>query len=76
MVSFLKFFNFNFFGEGKVFLRKSDFYKVGLVVSDGEESDSISHFSKFVNSRITLWDVNSVNTVSLSTPPNSYFASE
>ncbi len=42
------------------------------MVFDGEESESTSHFSKFVNSRITLWDVNLVNNVSLSTRPNPF----
>ena len=48
------------------------FYKVRPMVSDGGESEFISHFSKFVNSRITLWDVNLVNNVSLSTGPNPF----
>jgi hypothetical protein len=42
------------------------------MVFDGGESESISHFSKFVNSRITLWDVNLVNNVSLSTRSNPF----
>ncbi len=56
----------------RLFYEKVIFYKVGPMVFDGRESESTSHFSKFVNSRITLWDVNSVNTVSLTTRTNPF----
>jgi hypothetical protein len=51
----------------QIFLSVLFFGKVGPMVFDGGESESTIHFLKFVNSRITLWDVNSVNNVSLST---------
>ncbi len=54
------------------FAKKVVFDEVGLMVFDGGESESTSHFSKFVNSRITVWDVNLVNNVSLSTRSNPF----
>ncbi len=63
-LGFSNFFKFDFFGKGKAFFsKKVIFYKVGAIVFGDGESESNSHFSKFVNSRITLWDVNLVNNV-------------
>ncbi len=58
----------------KVYLRKGTIvYKVWPKVSEGGKSKPMSDFSRFLSSRITLWDVSSLNNVSLSTQPNFWF---
>ncbi len=57
--------------SGEVYLRKgTTVYKVWPKVSEIGESKPMSDFSRLLNSRITLWDIISLNNVSLSTQPN------
>jgi hypothetical protein len=56
------------------FLRKGTIvYKVWPKVFEGGEFKPMSDFSRFLNSRITLFDVSWLNNVSLSTQPNFRF---
>jgi hypothetical protein len=48
-------------------------YKVWPNVFENEESKAMSAFRNFLNLRITLWDVSSLNNVSFSIQPNFCF---
>jgi hypothetical protein len=51
-------------------------YKVWAKVLRVEESESMGHFSRFINPRISLDEVNSFNNVSLIAHNNFYFLIE
>jgi len=60
--------------SSEVYLRKGTIvYKVWPKVFEGGKSKRMSDFSRVLSSRITLWDVSSLNNVSLSTQPNFRF---
>ncbi len=62
------------FSSGKVYWRNGTIvYKVWPKACEGWESKPMSDFPRFLNSRITLWDVSSLNYVSLNTQTNFCF---